>query len=229
MTKDGEIVLSHDNVIYNEERGMIKVSELSYDEISNMTFSYYKLPSLNFFWYDDEQIMMNDRDKSLNNQKYQLISLTEGIQACGDKLIIIDLKFNNDVKEFTEKLKQEIVNPSNIIFQSFDIESLLYLQNNSNFQCMPLVDSISDLKYIKYFNGVSIEKSLVTYDLIKEFVDNNMIIAIWTINTSDEINSVLDKVDGYYKKIIYITNYPDLILTRINERRNDKNLIKTNI
>lgn len=229
MTKDKQIVISHDNILFDEEFEPVKISDITFDVATNTTFKYQTLNSPNFFWYNDELIMINSRNQLLNNQDYHIISLTEGLQCCGDKLIIIDIKFNNDVREFTEELKRIIPNSKNIILQSFDIEAMLYMQKNTDFECMPLIDSREDFKYIKYFNRVSINKSLITYDLMKEFSDNNIKVAIWTINSTNELEPVLGELQEYYKKVIYITNYPDLILTRINEKRNEKRLVKTNI
>ena len=219
MTKDGEIVLSHNNVIFDQDYLPIIVSNITYDEAITTDFMYKTVTSPNYFWYDDEKLMINNRLQKLNNQNYNLIGLSDGIKACSDKKIIIDLKFHDDIVEFTDKLKQSISNSSNIIFQSFDIQGIKYLQDNSDFDCMLLVDNKKDLEYVKYFKRVAIEQSLITYDLIKELIDNDITVAIWTINGSEQLVKVLYEVKDYYKNIIYITNYPDLILMRIKERQ----------
>lgn len=223
MTKDGKIVLSHDNILMNKNKIPTKVSNLTYDEAIKTEFVYQSYNSPTFFWYDDEQIMVNNRFNGLSNQIFHLISLPDGIKACGDKTIIVDLKFNNDFKDFTLELKKEVVDSSNLIFQSFDAEALKYLQSNTDFKCILLVDSKSDLKYLNDFSGFAIKKSLITYDLVKELINQGKKVAVWTVNSTKDINSLLDEVGEYYQDIIYITDYPDLILTRINEYKQTKN------
>ena len=219
MTKDGKIVLSHDNTILNNELEPVKVSDLTYDEAINMDFIYQTNNPINYFWYDDEMIMVNSRNQDLNNQEYHLIDLSSGLRDCGDKIAIVDLKFNNDIEKFTEQLKKEVIYSEKIIFQSLNIEGIKYLQDNSDFECMVLIDNKKNFKYIKDFKRVAIEKSLVTYDLIKELIDNKIMVAVWTINSTTELDPLLEEVAEYYRKIIYITNYPDLILTRVNENK----------
>lgn len=225
MTKDGKIVLSHDNILWNDRLVPVKISDLTYDEVIKTNFKYRTFSLPNFFWYNDEHIMVNSRYQNLNNQNYHLIGLSDGIKACGDKTIIIDLKLNNNIIEFTEELKREIVDAKNIIFQSFDAKAMLYIKEHSNFDCMLLMDSKNDFEYINNFKKIAIDKSLVTYDLVKELINNNINIFVWTINSSHELDELLEEVQEYYQDITYITNYPDLILTRINERK----LIKTNV
>ena len=227
MTKDGKIVLTHDNVLKDVVLDYVNVSNTDEDEIFNNSFLYQKKFNKNYFWLDDELLLINNRNKELNNKKYQIIGLKEAISLCQDKKMIVELKFNNDIVEFVSELKKELkgIDTTNIIFQSFNVDGMRYLKENSNYECQLLISDESNLAYTSEFDRVGLQISLVNYELIKKLIDDNKKVAIWTINTTYELNSVLDNVKEYYSDIIYITDYPDLIITRLNEKKLIKKVI----
>ena len=227
MTKDGKIVLSHDNILKDVVLDYINVKETDKDIILNNSFIYQKNTNKNYFWYDDETIMINDRNNALNNKKYQIIELKEAIRLCQNKKIIIELKFNNDIPEFVFELKKELrgIDTSNIIFQSFNVSGMKYLKENTDYECQLLVNHENNLVYANDFDSIGLQLDLVNYKLIKKLINNNKNVAIWTINNTNELNMVLDGVKEYYSDIIYITDYPDLIITRLNEKKLVKKIV----
>lgn len=227
LSKDNKIIVSHDNTIIDENNKSVIISETNSDELLNKNYIYQRNAANNYFWYDSEILLINNRNKNLNNQKYQLITLNEAIKEANNKKIILDLKIINDEELFVNELKKELnnVDTSNIIIQSFSIPVLKYLKDNTNYNCQLLVSNEGYFDYIDEFDNIGLRFDLVNYDLIKKLINNNKTVAIWTINNSNELNYVLYNVLEYYNDIIYITDYPDLILTRLNEKK----LIKQNI
>ena len=221
MTRDGKIVLSHNNSILLKTEERRNVSSMSYDQAINADLIYLNFPFKNLSWFDYEKLMMFDRSFQLNNRKYHLCGLREGLECCGNKKVLLDLKFDYDIVQFTEELKKELsdVDTSNIIFQSLSIPGIRYLKENSNFDCQVLIGSSKDFPVIDYFDRVGLKYDLVNHDLIRRLVYDGKKISIWTINSSSVLERVLKEVGEYYKDIIYITDVPDLIVTRLHEKQ----------
>ena len=100
MTKDNKIVLSHNNSLLEANGDIVDVSSLTYEEATNIVFSYSPY-AFNSFWLgNEEKGMMAERNRNLNCIDYNLIGLRDGINCCGDKTILMDLKFSNNTQLF---------------------------------------------------------------------------------------------------------------------------------
>ena len=221
LTKDNKIVLSHDNIIFNNN-GIVKISSIPYDEATKEKFSYQSYYLSPYFFNDPEKQLIQKRKKRLNSKEYNLIGLKEGIEACKDKKVLLDIKFQNNKEEFTEELKQELqdVDTSNITFQSLDIESLKYFKENTGYDnCLALIRYKSDLKYIDDFDNIGLKSSLIKYDRIDELLDTKKEVAVWTINNSKDLDDVVNELDDLYDDVIYITDNPDLIATELYKKK----------
>ena len=220
MTKDHQFVLSHDSIIYDENNNAIKIINYTLDELLNINFKYHANYFKTNIWTDNENILLNQRSRKLNNQIYHLISLKEAIN-CSNKNLLLDLKFNCNIEEYVHTLKEYLkeVDTSRIIFQSLNIRGITYLQDNSDYNCLVLISTMNDLNSTQSFNKVGIKYSLVDVDLIKDLIFSDKVIAIWTINNSIEFNNVIDNLGEYYQDIIYITNNPDIIDYKLNEKK----------
>ena len=219
LTDDNIIILSHDNIVYDNDTSY-NLSNLSYQEISNTTFLYHKNTVKSSFWDNPESIMINNRNKNLDGKEYYIISLNDALIYAKDKLLLLDLKFNNNIEVFTEKLINifQNIDTNNIIFQSFNISGIKYLQDHSNFTCQVLISKEDDLKYVDDFTRIGLNFSIINYDLINNLIRSNKKVALWTINNSNDLNYVLERVGKYYQDIIYITDYPDLIACKLHEK-----------
>ena len=217
MTKDGKIVLSHNSYLLAEGEYDVDVSNSYYSNIMNTNLVYQNsnFPNNGIDW--TEKSLINERNNDLIGQKYNLIDLIEGINLCKDKIILLDLKFQNNDDEFIDELILELkdINTDNIIFQSTDTKALLSLQEQTNFKCQLLIDSKYDFKNINDFNYFGIKKSLISYDIVKKLIDEGKKVAVWTINNSKDLNNVINTLGEYYKDVLYITDYPDLIATKL--------------
>ena len=219
LTKDGEIILSHDAILHNNSN-YFNITNFSYDEALNTIFIYSKAYGYNNLWDHPEKIMINNRLMDLDGKFYQLISLKEALSLIKNKMILLDLKFNNDISLFTEKLQKELndFDTSNIIIQSLNIEGIKYVQDHTNFNCQVLISSEKDLKYCNDFLRIGLNYHLVNYELIDNLIKNNKKVSLWTINNTHDLEDVLNKVGEYYHDIIFITDYPDLIAAKLHEK-----------
>ncbi len=222
MTNDGKIVLSHNDQINISPLSKTSISNLNYKQIKNKKLNYQTvildesiLKSSNI----NEKELIGKRNLSLTNRTYTIAGLLEGINSCQDKKILLDLKFNKDVEEFTEELKTELqgIDTTNIIFQSSNLLGILYLQEHTDYNCLGILDKKEDLQYTSLFKNVGIRKNLINHETIAKLLDEEKNVAIWTINTTDELHEVTTELDDLYKDIIYITDYPDIIATKLSE------------
>lgn len=99
LTSDGEIVLSHNDEVYNLFKSD-KISEMTSDDLSNRSFRYIADDVGTFFGtlFNEEGKTIRKRMYDLNGSSYEIASFDEGINACGDKKILIDLKFDNNYR-----------------------------------------------------------------------------------------------------------------------------------
>lgn len=222
MTLDGKIVLSHNNNLQINPLVSLNVSDLTYDQAISTKFNY-NLSPLDSSLFSNvslaEKNMISQRKSSLNNKHYQITGLLEGLEACKDKKILLDLKFSKNVEAFTTELQEELkyIDTSNIIFQSSNLLAITYLQENTDYNCLAIMDSEDDLQYLSLFKNVGIRKNLITHDIIDKLLKANKGIAIWTINNTEELTKTVAELDDLYKDIIYITDYPDLIANKLHE------------
>ncbi len=226
LTKDNHIVLSHNDEIKLENNKTIKISDTNYEDLAKYTLKYetnYTLAfTRNLLNFEDSEIILG-RTKNLNNRTFKVSTLKEGLNASLDKKILLDLKFNNDKEIFTEALKKQLegFDKDRLIIQSLDIESLKYVKDNlPQYNYLALIDENSELKYIDEFENIGVRKDFVTNRKVQKAIrDDDRIVAIWTLNSSDSINTCLNSLDDYYNDVIYITDYPDVTAGVVNKNK----------
>lgn len=226
LTKDGKIILSHNNQLLTMDFQISTVSSLSYEQLKQTLFCYQTFPLQHFSLWDVESGMNFERKCHLYHQSYQLPSLLEGLSYCQDKKVLLDLKFNDDIPEFVEELQRELdgVDTSHVIFQSLDINGIRYLQEKTNYDCLALISNTTNLQYMDDFQRVGIKYSLINRSMVQELLDEGKMVALWTINDTASLDRVVNILGDSYQDVIYITDYPDLIATKLNEREQVKSL-----
>lgn len=228
LTKDNKLVLCHDEKVKSNSMGRISVSNIDIKQLCNDTYNY-NFTNLNIkdigCLLNKECILFMDRNLNLVNKSYKIISLDEGIKLCGDKKILLDLKFDNNRESFINSLNSELddVNTDNIIFQSDDIDSLIYMKEKyPNYNYSVIISKKKDLEYVNYFDNVTLRKNLVSYDLINTLLDNKKGIMIWTLNNTDCIERIILELDSLYDDVVYITDYPDVLVKELNKTKKKK-------
>ena len=222
-TKDNKLILSHDNDLFTNERH-VRISDITYDEAVRLNLSYKFAKRYNYWLKTPEEILEIRRTNGLSDISYNLIGLDEALELADNKGILLDIKFDGNIYSLCNDLinyfKDKDTN--NIIFQSLDIEGIRYLKNHSNFDCQVLVSNIEDLSKVDDFDRIGLNYYLLNEDIYKDLSLNNKKLSLWTINNSKDIDMIVDIVGDNYKDIIYITNYPDVIVTKLNEINDNK-------
>ena len=226
LTKDGVLVISHNDKIDDNTY----VSKSYYNDLISKDYTYNtdSKNSISEFFNKNKDKYIINRNGRLNEKKYNVISLSEALSYCGNKKVLLDLKFNNDKEMFLNSLTTDLKNidPNKIIIQSSDIESLKYIRNNlNNYNFLAIIENKSQFKYIDEFDNIGIEKSLINEQVINKLNKNNGLVAVWTINSIDDYNQVINNLGSNYSNILYITDYPDLGLYLINNKDKIKKLV----
>lgn len=228
LTSDNKLVLSHNNTIDTLKGKTIKISDSLSSDLLNKELIYKKpwIKSYINTLSEIDGLVIRKRFKNLNNKTYKLVTLSDAIDICKDKKILLDLKFNNDTKQFIDTLEQELKDKDtdNITFQSSDLLALLCLEKeNKDYNYQAIINSKDKLNYTTLFDNIALKKHLVTYKVIDELEKDNKNVSIWTINSVKELNNVLNKVNDYYKDITYITDYPDIVNYELQKKTLTKN------
>lgn len=226
LTEDGKLVLAHDDEViapfYKKN-----ISDMTYDEVTNKNFTYYsdnvKVFFDNLFGQDGKTII--NRLSNLNGITYNVVGLGDGLELCGDKKILLDLKFDENVIKFVEALEDifELKDTSNIVFQSDDSTALLYLKTiHPEWFCSILVRDSKDLELVEYFDGIGIRKDIVDEEFVRKALDDGKLVSIWTFRSIDEVNKVATELGNNCDEVLYITDYPDLVFKHLVKNYNDK-------
>lgn len=219
LTKDNKLILSHDNdLLVNGKH--VRISNLTYDEAINLTFNYRNTYSNNYIFNDPENMLIIERENKISNQDYHLIGLIEALNLIKDKKVLLDIKFDGNIEKLCNELIIELdgIDTSNIIFQSANVDGIKYLRDHSNFECQLLISGKDDLVYIDQFDRIGLNFYLLDEELYRMLCFKNKKLALWTINNTKDLERVLSIVGDDYKNIIYITNYPDVIVTKLREK-----------
>lgn len=223
MSKDGKLYLSHDDDVLTLD-GNINISEMMSAEIDNTEFIHIKDEKINYFdlIFDSDGREMLRRIRGLNGDSYSIISLSDAMKLFGDKKILLDLKFGDNVLRYVDALKKFFKERdiSNIVFQSDDPTSLLYFKSEMpNAFCSILVRDEESLKYIDYFDGIGIRKDVVDKEFVIDAINQDKLVLVWTIKSKQDLDKVRDELDEVDDDVIYITDYPDIMSKALKKNR----------
>lgn len=234
LTKDKKLVLAHNNSLLTRQQQTIEICNEKYKDIIDNDY-YYLSNSLgikleNLFNTDNGDIL-RERSKLLESKNYNITSLKDGLNSCKDKKILLDLKFRNNTKDFIKALEKELngIDTSNIIFQSDDLLPLLCLQKkHPEYSYLAIMKTESDLEYIELFDNIGLKETLVTKKIVNNLIKDDKTVAIWTLNNPSDIDRITNKLGDNYKEVIYISDYPDVVATCLNEKekRSEKHFTK---
>ena len=228
MTRDNKLVLSHNDNLLVRPNEMVYVSEMNYDTVTNTNYIYMSRQFHTLSLFNEDYFLIDDRIREQDYKHFHVVGLREGLEACKDKKVLLDLKFDNNKELLCSELKRELsgYDTSNIIFQSLDIEGIKYLQDSSDYNCQVLISRPQDLNSIEDFNNIGLKYTLINYEMIDSLLNQGKNICLWTIDNSVELRRVMNILGDHYKDVTYITDYPDLIVTKLHEEEPTRSLVK---
>lgn len=215
LTEDKKIVLSHNDTIYITPYDKKSIDTSTYKELTSKTYTHKK----NIF----KEVLLDattgefdkiKRQLRLNNKTYKICNLEDAIKSSKDKKLILDVKFNSNIKSFSETLLNKLqgFDKDKFIIQSSNLTGLLYLKNlDPDYEYQAIISKESSLSYGELFDDVCIKKTIVNYDYVKERIDEDKKVSVWTLNSKYDIDCLKNKLSDLSNEIIYITDYPDKV------------------
>ena len=106
LTNDNKLVLSHNNTINTLKGKTIKISDSLSSKLLREELIYKKPWTKSYIntLSEIDGLVIRKRFENLNNKTYKLITLSDAINMCENKKILLDLKFNNDTRKFITAL-----------------------------------------------------------------------------------------------------------------------------
>lgn len=202
LTKDGELVVIHDEKIDRTSNGNGYVKDYTLEELKKFNFNYgnekyeeVKIPTL--------------------KEVYELLKPTNLIINVELKTGII---FYEGIEEKVLKLAKEMEMEDRIIYSSFNhhtIKKIKELNNNAPTGLLYCDGWIGILEYAKNLGVTALHPcgyNLQYENLIEECKKENMLLHVWTINEEKDMKFLYEnKIDSI------ITNYPDVARKIINQ------------
>lgn len=207
LTNDGYIVLSHNNKLVLNKNS-IKISNISHDDFMNLKLRKPIPDKI------DSNIFNNDLNSlHINNKVGTSTNLYEVLNIVKNKTLIIDIKYNKNIKKLNNILLNIVNNRENVILQSNDINGLndLY-KKNPYIKYQYIIDKNEDIYNINnYLYGVSIRYNLIKYNLVDDLINRGLKVFVWTINDTETYKSIINEVKENSNKLYYVTDYPDIL------------------
>jgi len=187
LTKDNRVVVIHDDTIDRVSNGKGKVSEMSLERLKRFNYgSFLKRATINTL----EEVLSNFSQETL-----LIIELKDELER--------SLILANKVLEITSKYPN-----LNMCFKSFSKDIVLYLKQRSNYPIGVVVNknNISDLELDVDFYSIS--KKIITSNLISNKLSQNKRIMVWTINSSEDMETLRNTIGNYLNYIYVISDNP---------------------
>lgn len=225
LSADGELVVIHDSSVKLKnpnKSDYLTIEETYFEEIVNGEFKYTPNKAEDFFkafFSSDEGVMIQEKLLNSFGESFSISSLEDAIEACGDKPILLDLKFKENYSDFYETLKVVLgkVENKNIILQSADLDALCNLQRLlPEYRYLAIVNSTDDFEKCKSFEMIGVRQNLIGEAEVDQALDAGKELSVWTINTTKQLDDVVAAVGDDATKIIYVTDYPAMVAQHLN-------------
>ncbi len=184
LTKDNQVVVIHDDIIDRVSDGTGYVKDMSLKRLRLYNYGTIIKPAT-----------INTLEEVL--KKYSRNSF-----------LIIEIKDEGMRNSIISHEVLKIINKYsylNIFIQSFSKEIIDYFKKNSNFKIGALIKK-SNMDLLKLdVDFYSINKELITKDLVIKLLNNNKMVMIWTIKKVEEINKLYLLLDNYINDVYLIT------------------------
>lgn len=202
MTRDGILVITHDEEISRVSDGKGMVKDLSYEELLHHDFGLWKGDA-----FKGEKIPMLS----------ELLDLLEGTQIILNIEIKMGFLLYPGIEEKLLKMLTERGFLPRVIFSSFNHYSLAKLKElNPEAKVAPLYQSglYKPYDYALTFGADYIHPYYMAMDktIVEESHRKNIKVNLWTVNDSSQVAYYKDLgVDGL------ITDYPEELLSKLKE------------
>ena len=179
-TTDGKFVVVHDSNLERVSGTDMIVENESYDKI--------------------KEVMLYGVNDTINHVHLRVPLLEEYLECCKkyNKVCVIEFKFlfsEENIKKVIDIIKSYDY-LDNCVFISFIFENLVCLKNiNPNFKLQYLMSSWDEEKInncIKYQMDLDILYTEVTKERVKFMHDNNLKVNVWTVNTIESGESLVE-------------------------------------
>lgn len=231
VTKDNVVVLSHDPYVL----GIGEIKDENYEDIKDKTRgnnSLTKISLLKEYIIGKDGKLIYDRYMASKNEEEYLSTLDEILSIDSKKLLLVDIKFNDENDEFfinkINNIFKDYTGNFNIMFQSSNYDKLLtMMEKYPNYDYQLIIEKRKQLKYLDSdFDNFCIRKNLITKDIITSLYNQNKKVQVWTINSYSDYCELKEKIGDYINDIYIITDYPDEICYLLNRNKKSKLLIK---
>lgn len=222
LTADNKLICAHNNSVVNVDGEKCSISELTLDDVKSETFVYNSVKYrelVGSLFSDTDGNIIRKRMFELLGENYSIGELKEALSLCGDKKIILDLKFEDNFDEFVSTLMEDIsaFNTEQIILQSADLDLLKKLQEMyPSYNYLAIVNSEDDFSYCDSFQMLGVRKNLIDSSFVDDAIDDGKHLSVWTINTTDELEDIAKSLGEDFDDVIYVTDYPDVISSHLD-------------
>lgn len=196
LTRDGEVVIIHDETIDRTSNRRGKVMDMTYEELCQVDFSYRFAGQFGF---------------------QKIPTLREYFNLVGDRDIVTNIELKTGVYEYPgiEKAVYDIIQEyhmeEKVIISSFNHHSVLRMKKIApQLRCGFLSETwILDVgSYVERYGVEAYHPQfhMLTKEETNDLKAHNIAINTWTVNEPEDIQHMIDlEVDGI------ISNYPDRV------------------
>lgn len=205
-TKDGKIVVIHDELVNRTHNGFGFVKDFTYDEL---------------------QKFQNKDEKYKNNEDCKIPLLEDVLKLFLDNKLFINIELKNNIIDY-ENLEKDVIN----LIKDYNLQNRVIISSfkNSSVEKIKKIDKnievsiINDFKFIDEFppinivqyslkenlDGIHLNKKSVDYKLVENCKDNNKKIRVYTVNEKEDLKEMIKlDVDAIF------TDFPKKVLDMI--------------
>src|SRR5699024_1270625 len=222
LTKDGHLVVIHDNTVDRTTNGTGKINEMTLEEVQDLDAGYQ-------FTDEEDEYVFRD-------QGVYIPTVEEVFQKYPNMRFLIELKDTN-APEMYEEMIQELWHliqnyqmEDNVMIGSFahEINERFEEVSKGNIPIGAGEEEVRDFatKHVARVNGLAASNvdslqlptegdgfDLTSKNIIQSAKARNISVYYWTINDKETMNELIDKkVNGI------MTDYPDLLIEVLEER-----------
>lgn len=213
LTRDNKLVLSHDDSLSKVSESDLKVSESTYNELSNVTL-FPRKTTYNFktLYNIEDRIKV----KRLENKTGTITSLDETLEVLSpEKTLFIELKFENNYEKLSRKVVEVLKRypHKKFIIQAFEYKELkMMMEEYPEYTYQLIIKDKNKLKYVEEnFDSYGLKHTIIDSDMVISILEDGKEVSLWTINNPHTFARITDALGEYADDVNYITDNPDIL------------------